>query len=92
MRLTHAFHLTPLLLLVTNAIAVAHALPTTSDAKAAGVLSEAITPVTGTVNTNGSKYYSCPHASCQAIGQYNNGKVITIRCKAVGDSNSATYV
>ncbi|KAJ3539083.1 hypothetical protein NMY22_g4894 [Coprinellus aureogranulatus] len=47
---------------------------------------EALAPasVTGTVNANYIKYRRCPYTSCEPVGQYNKGKVITIVCMTPG--------
>ncbi|KAF6744501.1 hypothetical protein DFP72DRAFT_78758, partial [Ephemerocybe angulata] len=42
--------------------------------------------VTGTVNADAVRYRRCAHTSCEAVGQYNKGKVITITCRVQGDS------
>ncbi|KAJ2921191.1 hypothetical protein H1R20_g15901, partial [Candolleomyces eurysporus] len=43
-------------------------------------------PVTGTVNGDGVRYRRCPYTSCEAVGQYNRGRVITIICRTQGES------
>jgi hypothetical protein len=50
-------------------------------------------PVTGTVNADGVRYRRCPYTSCEAVGQYNRGRVINIICRTQGESvNGWKYV
>ena len=52
---------------------------------------EARAPVTGTVNGNGVRYRRCERTSCEAVGQYDAGRVITIICRKQGECVNGSW-
>ncbi|KAJ2911522.1 hypothetical protein MD484_g8894, partial [Candolleomyces efflorescens] len=64
-----------------------------TDREGSLVESNARAPVTATVSGDGVRYRRCPKTSCEAVGEYNKGQIITIRCLAFGESiNGWKYV
>ncbi|KAJ3539085.1 hypothetical protein NMY22_g4893 [Coprinellus aureogranulatus] len=55
------------------------------DARDSTNLLQARAPVTGVVSTDFVRYRRCASTSCDAIGQYNKGRVIDI-CRTRGES------